>query len=62
MRIYNRWGEKVFETTNPAVGWDGKFKDEAQPTEVYVAYVIVSYNTGTQIKKITKSGSITLIR
>jgi gliding motility-associated-like protein len=26
MSIYNRWGEKVFETTNINEGWDGKYK------------------------------------
>ena len=28
MQIYNRWGEKVFETKDISIGWDGKFKGE----------------------------------
>ena len=39
MRIYNRWGEKVFETTNPFEKWDGTLKGKSQPQESYV-YVI----------------------
>lgn len=62
LRVYNRWGEKVFETTDPAIGWNGTFKGEAQPMEVYVAYVIVTYNTGTESKEVSKSGSVTLLR
>ncbi|MDQ6905025.1 MAG: gliding motility-associated C-terminal domain-containing protein, partial [Bacteroidota bacterium] len=33
--IYNRWGQKVFETTNPKNGWDGMFKGAAAPSGVY---------------------------
>jgi gliding motility-associated-like protein len=29
VRIYNKWGEKVFETTNPREYWDGRYKGEA---------------------------------
>jgi len=29
MTIYNRFGEKVFETTNIGEGWDGKWKGQA---------------------------------
>lgn len=28
MIIYNRWGNKLYETTNPAVGWDGNGASE----------------------------------
>ena len=36
-RIYNRWGNLLFETTsgNPALGWDGEFKGMKQPVESY---------------------------
>ena len=34
--IYNRYGQKIFETTDPAVGWTGKYKGKLQETGVYV--------------------------
>jgi len=27
-KIYDRWGEKVFETTDPRIAWDGVYMDE----------------------------------
>jgi gliding motility-associated-like protein len=39
LKIFNRWGEKVFETTDPAEGWDGTYKGELCQMDVYV-YVI----------------------
>jgi gliding motility-associated-like protein len=40
-RIFNRWGEMVFEKTNfrpgdPAYGWDGKIRGKAAPPDVFV--------------------------
>lgn len=36
MVIYNRWGEKVYETTNPDINWDGRnLKGEALAEGVY---------------------------
>jgi gliding motility-associated-like protein len=29
--MYNRWGEVVYENTNPSLGWDGKSKQMKQP-------------------------------
>ena len=38
-KIFNRWGELVFETNDINVGWDGYFKGVLQNNEVYVVQV-----------------------
>lgn len=58
MHIYNRWGQLVFDTNDYNVGWNGKYKNEEQPVDVYVVYVSVAIYG----KTITKSASITLLR
>jgi gliding motility-associated-like protein len=58
-RVYNRWGNLVFETTDPAIGWDGNWKGEKQRSETYLWYCEAIGNDGSIIKK---SGSVTLIR
>ncbi len=57
--IYNRWGEKVYETTNLDDSWDGTFRGQEQPTETY-GYVlrVVCAGGNTLFKK----GNVTLIR
>ncbi|GAC1425085.1 MAG: hypothetical protein NVS9B7_19030 [Flavisolibacter sp.] len=35
-KIYNRWGQLVFESHDWKQGWDGKLKGQAQPSGVYV--------------------------
>ena len=57
--IWNRWGQKVFETNNRSQGWDGKVKGVVQPMDVYVYTLSVEFFDG---KKTTKKGDITLIR
>ena len=39
LQIYNRWGEKVFETDKPNIGWDGKYMGNLCPNDYYI-YVI----------------------
>jgi gliding motility-associated-like protein len=34
-RVYNRWGEVVFETHDASKGWDGTFKGKPSPADVY---------------------------
>ena len=34
-KIYNRWGQVVFESQNPDNGWDGNYKGVLQPMDVY---------------------------
>jgi gliding motility-associated-like protein len=57
--IYARWGEKVFETSDKRIGWDGKFKGQLLPMDVYAYTMDVEFADG---KKYKKTGDITLIR
>ena len=57
--IWNRWGQKVFESANPNDGWDGRYKGVLQPMDVYAFTLDVEFFDGT---KSTKTGDITLIR
>lgn len=57
--IFNRWGQKVFSTTNVNRGWNGLLNGKPLPTDVY--YYIIKYKTVTGLGE-TKSGYITLLR
>ncbi len=59
LKIYNRWGQLVFETTKKEVGWDGTFNGEPQPVEAYGYVLSASFIDGsTRLLK----GNITLLR
>lgn len=58
-KVYNNWGEVVFATTDPSVGWDGYFKGQEAPLGVYTWTFVVTLANDTVIKK---SGDVTLIR
>ncbi len=65
-RIYNRWGELIFQTNDPEKGWDGTHhaNGEPQPVGTYVYYVratVRKEETGELAQK-TLKGNITLIR
>ena len=58
-RIYNRFGNLVFESSSQSVGWDGKYKGVLQPMDVYAYTLEVEFTDGTRA---TKKGDITLLR
>lgn len=58
--IYDRWGQKVFETKDITVGWDGKSpKGEPLNTAVFVYVVKGKFKNGDET---THKGNITLLR
>ncbi len=59
LRVFNRWGEKVFETNNINIGWDGTFKGEPQEMDVY-AWTLNAVLDGNI--PVFKSGNVTLVR
>ncbi|MFN4233666.1 MAG: PKD domain-containing protein [Bacteroidia bacterium] len=59
MKIFDRWGELIFETDNPEQGWDGTFKGAKPKQDVYVYLVDVINVFG---KRESFTGHVTLIR
>jgi gliding motility-associated-like protein len=59
LTIFDRWGNKVFESTNPINGWDGTFKGKPMNTGTYVFSLVVSDMDNNIINK---KGNITLVR
>lgn len=57
--IFNRWGQLMASFTNPAQGWDGKYKGKLVPPGAYY-YVIKA--TGTDGKRYNLSGDINIVR
>jgi len=58
--IYNRWGEKVFETNEVTTGWDGTFNGKQVPTGTYVWDMRIKHLYGPDLEKV--QGHVTLIR
>ncbi|MBK7309704.1 MAG: gliding motility-associated C-terminal domain-containing protein [Sphingobacteriaceae bacterium] len=57
--IYDRWGEKVFESSDPDFCWNGVYKGELLSSDVFIYNVVAKYKDDTEVKK---KGNITLIR
>ncbi|PWT95337.1 MAG: hypothetical protein C5B52_17950 [Bacteroidetes bacterium] len=57
--VYNRWGQKVFETKTLGEGWDGTLNGRQLATDVFIWTLSVHDMLG---KQIVKRGTSTLIR
>ncbi|HEY9115018.1 MAG TPA: T9SS type B sorting domain-containing protein [Bacteroidales bacterium] len=64
LQIYNRWGQLIFETSDPLEGWDGTYKGQPSQMGTYVyKSTFTSFESGIQ-PAINKevSGTVTLVR
>lgn len=61
LRVYNRWGQKVYEGSGPlkTTGWDGKVDGKEAPSDVYVWVADLRFLTG---RNITMKGDVSLLR
>ncbi len=57
-RIYNRWGEIVFETNDILIGWDGQFNGQLQTTDVFGYFLQIECDE----EIIQRKGNITVVR
>jgi len=56
--IYDRSGIRIFQSTDPAAGWDGKINGKQAAEGVYMYYI--EYKSFNGIRKNLKPGTITL--
>lgn len=63
LEIYNRWGMKVFASTSPSKGWNGKLDNagEVVPEGTYY-YVLTFKDDCARIPRTTRTGHVTLLR
>lgn len=59
LEIYNRWGMKLFESTQKNRGWDGRTETGSKSTDG-TYYFILNYKNDDE--KLTKKGTLTLLR
>lgn len=58
-KIFDRWGEKLFETSDPHINWDGRYMNKDVETGVYV-YQLTALTRDDE--KLSRKGTITLNR
>jgi len=59
LKIFNRWGEMIYETNNKKDKWKGVLNNNAVQNEVY--FYIVTF-TGFDDETYNKKGNITILR
>ncbi|BAV09119.1 CHU large protein [Filimonas lacunae] len=57
--VFNQWGEKVFETSDVSIGWNGAYNGKPQPSGVYMYVSRMELTTGEVVEK---KGTINLVR
>jgi gliding motility-associated-like protein len=60
MAIYDRWGELVFRSSNPELGWDGSFGGKKVPPGSFI-WAVRYFNTLTK-QTVFKKGTVLVIR
>ncbi|MFM7218509.1 MAG: PKD domain-containing protein [Bacteroidota bacterium] len=57
--VFDRWGELIFETEDPLIGWDGKYNGKELNPGVFTWVASLTYDNQTPL---TTSGTVTLLR
>jgi gliding motility-associated-like protein len=57
--IFNRWGNTVFESTDPKACWDGTYNGQALDPAVFVYHLSATMTNGEIVER---QGNITLVR
>ncbi len=59
-KVFNRWGQEVFGTSNYQEGWNGKLQNEDQPIGTY--FYLVRYSNPNTKQEFSHKGDVTIVR
>jgi len=62
LKIFNRWGERVFYTNNPLIGWNGKLDNVGKDFPSGTYYYVLSYQFNCESVSRLAEGLVDLIR
>ena len=62
MYVFDRWGQTIFEATDIAQGWDGRYNGNKVPQGSYVYRVDYSYYIYLELQHKTLYGVVSLVR
>ena len=60
LSVYNRWGQRIFSTTDPSKGWDGFLNGQKQSTGVFAWHCTFKESNGSATTTI--KGTVAVIR
>jgi gliding motility-associated-like protein len=61
--VFDRWGEKVFESSDAVINWDGNYKGKPAAADVYIWKVVAKYDDCIeQPHQFSLKGNVTLLR
>lgn len=62
LRVYDRWGNMIYETTDYQSGWEGPFRDKAMDNAVFAYYIQANVFACHEPLEIFKYGDVTVVK
>lgn len=62
LKIFNRWGQLVYDNNDPLNGWDGQYNGNPAPSDVYVYKMLLLIGTETRNITFESKGDVSLLR
>lgn len=62
LKLFSRWGELVFESADPALGWNGKFRSKPLPEGAFIYQLLYILQTPEGPRQKTEKGEVLLLR
>jgi len=62
LKLFSRWGELVFESADPNIGWNGKFRNKPLPEGIFVYQLLYTLQTPEGAQQEVVAGEVMLVK